>query len=448
MEEPGNKAAQLKRQAYLRVVEKLDNPEAERGLKRKITLRLLPLMFILYLFICLARLNVGFAAPSMNLDLQFDPEIYGVGAGIFFIGYFFLQIPGNLAVARFGVRKIIPPAMLLIGALVFATAWIRNPVDFYILRFLLGMAQTAFFPGMILYLSYWYPPRESAHVTALFITAHPLAGALGGPYSALLMKMNGILGFAGWRWIFIGQGIPFLFLGAAFHLCMADGPDDAAWLTDSEREWIKIQLKNNTSSQGQNAITSLPQALTDIKVWLLSLYYFCLVVGIYGICFWLPEITKGLFNLSAAGADMASAGPFLFAAAGMILIGQYSDRSGREKLLLKILPPAASLCFLGCVLINNPWMTLIFLALAALLIWGAMGPFWAYSGSFLTGAAAAAGIAVINSIGNLGGFLGPYIMGYFNRGFHNFTGGFLTLSVILFLGCLLSLAMGKIGAKE
>ncbi len=390
----------------------------ESALVSKIRRRLLPFMFLCYIVSYLDRVNVGFAALQMNEDLGFSASVYGLGAGIFFIGYFLFEVPSNLMMERVGARWWIARIMVTWGALSAGMMFTSGPISFYVLRFLLGLAEAGFFPGMILYLTYWFPERERARTVALFMTANALAGVVGGPLSGVLLTMHGLGGLAGWQWMFLIEGIPAILLGGVVLMYLPNGPADAKWLTDRERDWLRRRLSSD-SDEG-HAGTTVRQVLSNSKVWHYSFMYFALVVALYSISFWLPQILKRLSGSSDLVVGLLSSLPYIVAAVGMVWIGRHSD--ARNERRWHVAGPAllAALGLLLSTTTDSPLLGLSAIALAALGIWGALGPFWAMPTALLRGSAAAAGIAWINSVGNLGGFIGPYAVGLLN----DLTGGF------------------------
>lgn len=426
----------------------------------KVTLRLIPFLFLLYIVAFLDRVNVGFAKLKMLSDLGFSDAVYGMGAGIFFIGYFLFEVPSNLFLEKVGARKWIARIMITWGLLAAAMMFIKTPTQFYVMRFIFGAAEAGFFPGMILYLTYWFPAAERAKAVSKFMTAIPVAGILGNPISGMIMKMNGIGGLHGWQWVFLLEGLPSCILGFVVLWYLPDGPHNARWLNDGERNWITARLaldrEANAAGGGAGHHVSFAGALSDWRVWLLSLIYFCTATGNYGFTLWLPDIMKdrGHLNADVDGLKIGllSAIPSVCAAAGMLINGYHSDKTGERRWHVAL--PAwlgslgiamAAFSIMGEVepgsFVHSLYAPLACLSLAAFGMWATQGIFWTMPTAFLGGTAAAGGIALINSIGNLGGFVGPNVMGYLKESTHGFTGGLYFLSAIYLLAGLLALAV-------
>jgi ACS family tartrate transporter-like MFS transporter len=403
------------------------DPAAVARALAKASRRLIPFMFVLYVVAYLDRINVGFAALQMRQDLGLDEAVYGLGAGIFFVGYFLFELPSNLILARVGARLWIARIMVTWGLVSSAMMFVRGPASFYALRFLLGVAEAGFFPGMILYLTYWFPPLERARAVARFMTATAIAGVVGGPVSGALLGLDGVAGLRGWEWLFLLEGLPAVGLGLVVLVYLPDGPAGASWLTPAERRALAACLAAEEGARRHHA-TTLRGALLHGRVWLLGLLYFVLVNGVYGVSLWLPQIVKGLSGAPDLVVGIASALPYLFAALGMVAVGAHSDRTGERRWHVAGAAAlgAAGLAVAACI--EAPLVALGALSLAALGIWSALGPFWALPTAILRGTAAAAGIALVNSIGNLGGFAGPYLIGLVKEATGSFAGGLLVLA--------------------
>jgi MFS transporter, ACS family, tartrate transporter len=416
-----------------------DQPQAAgTATLARIRRRLLPFTFLLYIVAYLDRINVGFAALQMNRDLGLGDAAFGLGAGLFFIGYFLFEIPSNLILERVGARAWIARIMISWGVVAMAMAAVRGAASFNLLRFLLGVAEAGFFPGIILYLTYWFPAREQARAIALFMTASALAGVIGGPLSGALLAAGGLLGLAGWQWLFILEGLPSVILGVAVLFYLANGPQDARWLSEAEKRWLAESLARQSEREREHRLI---RALTGGRVWLLALLYFAIVTGLYGVGIWLPQIVKGLGTLNDLEVGFLSAIPFLAAAAAMVKVGQSSDRRGERRWHVALPAFAGAAGLLLSARVHNPVFALGALSLAAAGIWGAMGPFWSMPSEYLGGTAAAAGIALINSVGNLGGFVGPYVVGMVRQRSHSFGGGLAAMALMLAAGGCLALAV-------
>lgn len=406
----------------------------EKRVVRKITLHLIPLMFALYILAYLDRINVGFAALQMNTDLNLSGTVFGIGSGIFFIGYFLFEIPSNLIFHRVGARFWIARIMITWGIVSSAMIFVQGPKSFYWLRFLLGLAEAGFFPGMILYLTYWFPARYLARNVALFMTATAVAGIIGGPLSGALLTLHGFLGLAGWQWLFLLEGIPSVVMGIVVWFLLMDRPDHATWLTAGEKQWLAGQLERETAARPADEGRNLRQVLGSTRVWGFCAVYFALVVGLYAISLWMPLILRSLSTMSDLAIGLVSTLPYFAACIAMVLIGGHSDRSGERRVHAAwALLTAAGGIALSAFTDRVPAEIACFM-IAAVGIWGALGPFWAFSSSFLTGAGAAGGIALINSIGNLGGFTGPALIGILKDHTGNYEAGMLLVAVLLAAG--------------
>jgi ACS family tartrate transporter-like MFS transporter len=400
-----------------------------------------PFLFLLYIVAYLDRINVGFAALQMQKQLGFSDSVYGRAAGIFFLGYFLFQIPSNLILQRLGARRWVSVLMVSWGIISCCMMLVRTPRDFYTLRFLLGLAEAGFFPGIILYLKNWIPVEARARTMAWFITAGPVAGIIGGPISGLLLGVHG-KGLAGWQWLFLLEGIPAVLLGATVFYYLAETPKDVRWLGVEERQWLMATL-----AQEETAVVAKGtawHALASGRIWLLALVFFGVNTCGYGVTLWLPKLIHSVSTLSPLALGFASSIPYLIAAVAMVLVGIHSDRTGERRW------HAASLAFLaaGALLVTSHASSLVLtitaLSVAVLSVYSMSGPFWAMSTSLLSAASAGAGIALINAVGNLGGFLGPHILGAASDSTGNLKSGLLMLSgVIAASGGLLLLVRGQ-----
>lgn len=407
----------------------------------KITLRLIPFMFVLYIVAFLDRVNVGFAALQMNEDLGFSDTVYGIGAGIFFIGYFIFEIPSNLILEKVGARIWIARIMLTWGIISSAMFLIGGETSFYILRFLLGVAEAGFFPGMILYLTYWFPARERARRVALFMTAIPISGVFGSPLSGAILTLDGFAGLAGWQIMFLAEGIPAVLLGIVVLRFLPDGPDEAGWLEPEERSWLRGALERENRIKSEHGEYTTRQALTNGKVWLLSAIYFGVVTSVYGASLWLPLIIEDLSGFGTFAVGLLGAIPYLAGAIGMVLFARHSDATGERRWHVAV---AAFIATVGLVLTGataSPVVEMAALTLAALGIYSMLATFWSLPTAFLSGTAAAAGIALINSVGNLGGFVGPYVVGFLSDSTGSFYAGLLLLASLILVAGLLALAV-------
>ena len=416
--------------------------ELETRVLRKITLRIVPFVMLLYFIAFIDRVNIGFAALTMNKDLGFSPTVFGFGAGIFFLGYFLFEVPSNLVLNKVGARIWIARVMITWGLISGAMAFVQGPNSFYALRFLLGAAEAGFFPGIILYLSYWFPARQRAAVTAIFMAAAPLSTVLGSPVSGALLEMHGLLGLSGWQWMFIVEAVPALILGVVVLFYMTDRPEKATWLRDDERNWLVTTMNAEAAKKAGTASHSVWRGLADPRVIALSLVYFGTSAGLYTLGIWAPQIIKE-FGLSSLQVGFLNALPGIVAIVAMVLWARHSDRSGERTWHVV---GACLLASLGLVLAGfagSVLAVLLALTLVNIGISSAKPPLWSMPTMFLSGSAAAAGIATINSIGNLGGFVGPAMIGWIKDLTGSFQGGLLFVAGLLVLSAILPLALAR-----
>lgn len=410
---------------------------------RKVTWRLIPFLLLLYIVAWLDRVNVGFAALQMNQDLGFSPAVYGFGAGVFFAGYALFEIPSNLVLARVGARRWIARIMITWGLISLAMMFVRGSTSFYALRFLLGVAEAGFLPGIIYYLGDWYPAAQRARAVGWFMAAIPLSIVIGGPLAGLLLEMNGLLGLRGWQWLFLLEGIPAVILGFVVLGYLTDRPEHAHWLKPEEREWLSECIRAEQAQAKDRHGVGLGRALLHPTVWQLALIMFACQSGSYGLSLWIPQILKGLSGLSDLQVGMISAIPYIAAAIGMVLIGANSDRTGERFLHIAMPSFIAVIGFIASAYLTSPIPGMIALTVAAVGDLGSRGPFWALPGRFLAGSASAGGIALINTIGSLGGFVGPYAVGLVKNTTGNFTGGLLLLAFLLFASAIATLRLRR-----
>ena len=405
---------------------------------RKATRRLIPFLCLAYTVNFLDRVNVGFAALHMNADLGLSPSVFGFGAGIFFLGYIAFEIPSNLALQRFGARIWIARIMISWGLIACAMALVQGETGFYIMRFLLGIAEAGFFPGIILYLTFWFPAAERARIIALFMASVPLATVFGGPLSGALLEMHGDWGLKGWQWLFIVEGLPAVLLGIAALFVLDNTPQHAKWLTDDERRALTTTLAAEAETTKVVGYADLRASLTRPRVLALGVLYFLMVVGLYGIGFWMPQVIEG-FGLEPLQVGFLTAIPYLFAAIAMVIWGRHSDRT-RERRWHIALPLLLAACAFAWSAYSGPLIpTMVALTLATLGFYAAFGPFWSLPTALLTGTGAAAGIALVNSMGNAGGFAGPYIVGVLKEATGSFSAALLFLAAALALGGVMAL---------
>ena len=393
--------------------------------------RLISFLFVLYLVAYLDRINVGFASLQMNRELGLTESVFGLGAGLFFLAYSLFEVPSNLILERVGARRWIARIMISWGVVAMAMIAVRGAPSFFALRFVLGLAEAGFFPGVILYLTFWFPIREQARAVALFMTATALAGVIAGPVSGALLELHGLAGLSGWQWLFIVEGLPAVILGILVLRYLPDGPDEAAWLEVDERAALLMRLERERGRGTQKRSRSFLEAIGNSTVWILSLVYFAIVFGLYGVTFWLPQIIQSFGSRSDFEIGMLSAIPFFGAAIAMVFVGRSSDLSGERRWHLAFCAGVGAIGLMLASMTHLPLLSLGALSIAAVGIWGTFGPFWAMPPEFLSGTAAAGAIALINSIGNLGGFAGPYVVGIVKQTTHSFAGGMIVMAVSL-----------------
>jgi ACS family tartrate transporter-like MFS transporter len=406
--------------------------------------RLLPFMFLLYIVSYLDRINVGFAALQMNADLHFNGAVYGLGAGIFFVGYFAFEIPSNLILHRVGARKWIARIMISWGITAGAMSLVRTPTTFYIMRFVLGLAEAGFFPGMLLYLSQWFPAKGKARAIALFMTATAVAGVIGGPLSGALLKLDGLVQLRGWQWLFLLEGAPAVVLGLVVLAYMTNTPAEAKWLGVQERTWLIACLDREHISKAVQQKSNARIALCSGQVWASSVLYFTIVMAMYGVGFWLPLIVKGLSGASDGTVALITALPYLSAVIVMVPVARHSDETGERRWHIAGSCVVAAVGLLATAATRSPILAIASLCVAASGMWSSLGPCWSLPMAVLSGEAAAAGLALINSVGNLGGFAGPYLVGLVRRTTNSFAAGLAILALGLLLGATIAVTFPKV----
>ena len=403
--------------------------------------RLMPFLFLLYIIAYLDRINMSFAVLQMRGQLALSERVIGRAAGIFFIGYFFFQVPSNLVLEKFGVRRWISILMITWGVISCLMIFIRGPMSFYTMRFLLGAAEAGFFPGMILYMKRWFPATARARAVAWFMTANPLAGVVGSPISGALLGFHRG-GLMGWQWMFLIEGLPAIFFGAVVLRTLTDHPQEAHWLKNDEKQWLLDKLATEQRAEAGLSRGDFWKALFSLRIWLLSMVYFGLSTTMYGITIWLPSVIRSLSGLSYFWTGAIAVLPFLITVIVMVLVGIRSDHA-RERRWHTALP--AFTAAVGLVIAAFGHST--FVVVAALSVGMAFaeamgGPFWAMATSRMAGLSAAAAIAVINSLANLGGYFGPDIIGLFRTTSGGFTGGLLAIAATVAVSGSVALIVG------
>jgi sugar phosphate permease len=418
-------------------------PEVGERARRRIARRLLPFLFLLYVIAFLDRMNVGAAALQMPHDLGFSEGVIGMGAGIFFLGYFLLEIPGALIVERWSARRWIARIMISWGVVTVFMAFIHTSRQFYVVRFLVGAAEAGFLPGVIVYLTHWFRYQDRAKAVAFFYAANPLSYVIGSPLAGLLLGLSW-LGLRGWRWLFIIEGIPAVVVGVITVWYLTDWPEQAKWLPADEKAWITTELKREKEAKNQRRSFRIWEALRHRDVILLTGCYFCAMTGSYGIAFWLPTILKRLSGKSDLKVTLLAALPYVAAFVTQQVNGWHSDRT-RERRWHAAIP--VFVCGLALALAvvyrSNLAMSVGMFVIAGGAFYGFQPVFWAVPTLFLSESAAAASIGLINAVGNLGGFVGPMVIGYLANRTHSFSPGLLYLVASLFVSGVLMLAVGR-----
>ena len=414
--------------------------DIEKRTLRKITWRIVPFIMILYLIAYIDRVNIGFAAITMKEDLGFTASILGFGAGIFFLGYFLFEVPSNIILHKVGARIWIARVMVTWGIIAGGMAFVESSTSFYVMRFLLGVAEAGFFPGIILYLSYWFPARNRAGVIALFMAAAPIATAIGSPISAALLEMHGIMGLAGWQWMFLIEAIPAVILGVVVFFYMTDRPEKAVWLKPDEREWLVKTMQAEDANKGGQQQHSILRGLANPRVLALALIYFGTSAGLYTLGIWAPQIIKEL-GVSSMTVGLLNAIPPIISVVAMILWSRHSDKTNERTwhVALACLTAAVGLAIAAST--GSMFGLIAALTIVNVGISCSKPPLWSMPTMFLSGAAAATGIATINSIGNLGGFAGPAMIGWVKDQTGSFAGGLYFVAGLLILSTVLTLVL-------
>lgn len=403
---------------------------------RKAAWRLIPFLGVLYFFAFLDRVNVGFAALTMNSDLGLSAAVFGIGSGVFFIGYILLEVPSNLMLERFGARLWIARIMISWGVLSAAMAFVQGPKSFYAVRLLLGIAEAGFFPGIIFYLTCWFASEHRARIIALFMIALPLSSVIGAPLSTALLGIEAA-GLKGWQWMFLAEAVPTILLGLAVLIVLPDRPADAKWLSAEEKNWLQDELAGEQADTAHDRASSLREALTMPRVWRNGLVYFCILVGLYGFSFWLPQIIASLGRMTNVQVGLVTMIPYTLACIALVLWGRHSDATEERSwhVALPALLGAAALTVSGWA--SAPLVAFAALCLAAVGIYSGLPAFWALASRGLQGAAAAGAIALVNSLGNFGGFLGPAAIGVAKTYTDSYAASLLLIAAFLALGAAL-----------
>jgi D-galactonate transporter len=427
-------------------------PEFEKATYAKVSWRLIPFLFLCYILAYLDRVNVGFAKLQMATDLSFSDTVYGAGAGIFFIGYFFFEVPSNIILSKVGAKIWIARIMILWGLISAAMMFTNSEMTFYVLRFLLGVAEAGFFPGIILYLTYWYTRTHRAKMIAAFMTAIALAGVIGGPVSGwILNTLAGVADLKGWQWLYLVEGLPSVLVGLWVLFYLDDNPAKSKWLTQEEKGLLlqRLEEEEHVKKSHGESNHSFVDAFTNAKVWLFCAVYFGIVMGTYGISFWLPQIIKETITKDPWHIGLISAIPWSVAAVAMVLNGNHSDKTGERRWHVALAAIIGSLAFAVSAMPGvTGWAGIAALTVATAGVMSAVSCFWSLPTSILSGTAAAAGIAWINSVGNLAGYVSPMVVGKIRDATHSMTLALSVLSVSVLIAGLLTLYVTSIKPKQ
>ncbi|MGP3769641.1 MFS transporter [Streptomyces sp. SDT5-1] len=426
----------------------VDRSEAA-AMMRTVSRRILPFLFVLYVVNYIDRANIGFAALQMNKELGLSSQAFGLAAGLFFWGYFLFEVPSNIALARFGARRWIARILVSWGILATFMAFVHTPMQLYVLRFLLGVAEAGFFPGIVVYLTYWFRKKEVATATALFLTAIPASYVLAAPISTLIMGHVDWFGLSGWRWMFLLEGAPAVVLGIACYFVLTEKPANAKWLTERQRRWLTTELEQEQQGKPHARKLGTLKVMADPKVLLLAVIYFVYQAGSLGVGYWLPQIIDDFSGgLGATAIGFVSAIPYVVAAVGMVWWSRRSDRRGERKLhsAIPLAVAAVALCAAGFA--HSPVLGVALIAVSLTGMYSFKSPFWALPTLFLTRSTAAVAVAVVNSVGNLGGFFGPYAIGWAKDSTGSATGGLLFLGGLTVLAFVLTVTIRIGGGRK
>ena len=409
-------------------------------------------MFVLYILAYLDRVNVGYAAMQMKTDLHLSDAVYGTGAGVFFLGSALFDIPSNLILAKVGPRRWMARIMITWGIVAACMSLVHSPTSFYVLRFLLGVSEAGFFPGMILYLTYWFPSRERARSVSRFMTATAIAGVVGGPISSTLLGLDGFGGLHGWQWLFLSEGIPTMLFGVSVLFILKDHPSEAKWLAPEEREWLENEIKEDREKLGTGTRHNFTDAFKLPALYLLAAVFFACQVGVYVINLWLPlflnKMRGGGSHLSAAATDRWATLPYLVTAILMVLIGWSSDRWNDRRYHVAGCMLCSAAGFTAAVHAHSLPTVLLAFTFATVGVFSMQGPFWTWLTSMLEGTAAAGGIAIITCVGGIGAFLGQVTVGHLSDESHSYSSGLYTVAAVALAGAVAALCLGNSRGKQ
>jgi ACS family tartrate transporter-like MFS transporter len=414
-----------------------EGSDIRRRTMTKVAWRLIPFMILMFCVNFLDRVNIGFAALQMNRELALTPADYGFAAGILFVVYAGAEIPSNLILDRVGARIWLARIMISWGLIAAANALVYDKHSLYVLRMLLGLAEAGFFPGIMLYLIRWFPDKERAGAITLFMIGNPVSVIFGAPLSTALLSLDSFLGLAGWQWMFVLEGLPAVALGVVALWWLTETPKNAHWLDPAERQWLARQIEDEGKAKQNPKLAKWSDVFTNAPTWILAFSKFCVLLAFFGITLWMPQIVKAMGDLSNVQAGLISAIPYVFATVASIYVGKRSDRTGERGKHIAIPSVAGAVGFLVAGATDNPYVGLLGLCIALSGLWVANTVFWTLPARILSGGSAAAGIALINSVGNLGGFAGPYLAGWVRTSSTDFGavlsifGGFLALSALI-----------------
>lgn len=421
----------------------------EALLYRKLAWRLLPPLYLIYVMAYLDRMNVGFAQLQMKESLNFGDTVYGLGAGIFFISYTLFEIPSNLILEKVGAKIWLTRIMITWGIISSAMVLIETPRDFYIFRFFLGVAEAGSFPGLILYFSYWFPEPVRAKFGAVLITATAVSGVIGAPLAGLLLSLDGALGWRGWQWLFLVEGLPSILLGFVLYFWLTDRPAQAAWLSAEEKIWLERAMATERQIGSSTHAVGLKRALLHPKIWILAVLYFAVVINYYSISLWLPQWIKNWSGLDNVHTALLTGVPYGVTVLVMIWVGAHADKCRERRWHIAVCGWIAAAGLAYGPYGSTPACSLLAITVAAAGIWSILGPFWALPHAVLKdGAAKASGLALINCIGNFGGFVGPYFIAWLKSATGDFKLAMSILALILAFGVLLVFAIEETKAKK
>ena len=410
----------------------------------KLQIRLIPLLFLLYVVAMIDRINIGFAQLTMNKDLGLSSQQYGIAAGIFFVGYFLFEVPSNLILHKVGARVWIARILLSWGVVASLTGLVQSVHQLYAARIVLGFAEAGYYPGIVLYLTYWFRQRELARVLSLFLTGFAVNSVLGAPISGFILQHVHWLGVGSWRWLFILEGLPAIALGFLTYLVLPNRPSEAKFLTEEEKDWVQAELEREETQKPQGRHSAM-EGIANLRVWHLALIYFAMMIGSYTLSFYAPQLVKSLsseYSSSLVGNLVMI--PYVVALVGMIFVGRSSDRRMERRYHAAACLLVGGIGFLSLGWVHSPFVTVVLLSLLAIGYCSSLSPFWAMPSEFLTGLSAASGIAFINSVGNLGGFFGPSMVGFITQRTGTLYGGLAFAGISMLVGAALVLLLPKV----